>query len=236
VAIPLLERALALARAADDVWVASDALSYLDVRAAQESDRGKTAARLEEALALARQVGDPVLCARRLAALGQFALVRDDLQTAAARMEEALALVRQVGDLGFVAQYLTGLARVLQKRRELARAQALLQEALALARDQRDGLHGIELALWDLGVVAALAGQGARAARLLSAADALWQRRGVSIGPSSYTEREQATAPVRASMGEAAWAAAYAAGQALSLEEAIAEALSSEEGSDPTER
>jgi len=235
-AIPLLERALALARAAGDLWVASDALSYLDVRASQDSDPGKTAARMEEALALARQVGDPILCARRLAALGQFALARDDLQTAAARMEEALTLVRQVDDLGFVAQYLTGLARVLQKRRELARAQVLLQEALAVARDQRDGMHGVELALWDLGVVAAIAGQGERAARLLGAADALWQRRGVRIGPGSFAEREQATAPVRASMGEVAWAAAYAAGQALSLEVAIAMALSREEVGDPTER
>jgi hypothetical protein len=36
---------------------------------------------------------------------------------------------------------------------------------------------------------------------------------------------ETAIAPARATLGEAAWAAAFAAGWALTLEEAIAEAL-----------
>jgi hypothetical protein len=36
---------------------------------------------------------------------------------------------------------------------------------------------------------------------------------------------EEATALARATLGEEAWATAYAAGKALSLEEAVAEAL-----------
>ena len=43
--------------------------------------------------------------------------------------------------------------------------------------------------------------------------------------PQEQAETEQAVAVARAALGEAAWAAALAAGQALTLEEAIAEAL-----------
>jgi hypothetical protein len=40
-----------------------------------------------------------------------------------------------------------------------------------------------------------------------------------------WAETEALVAPVRAEMGAAAWSAAFTAGQMLSLEEAIAEAL-----------
>jgi hypothetical protein len=39
---------------------------------------------------------------------------------------------------------------------------------------------------------------------------------------------EQAVAAVRAALGEEAWAAAYTAGRALPLEQAIAEAIAAE--------
>jgi hypothetical protein len=42
---------------------------------------------------------------------------------------------------------------------------------------------------------------------------------------SERADKEQAVAAARAALGEAAWAAAFAAGQSLTLEQAIAEAL-----------
>jgi hypothetical protein len=48
---------------------------------------------------------------------------------------------------------------------------------------------------------------------------------GVPLPSPDRAEVEQAVAPARASLGEERWAIAFAAGQALSLEQAIAEAL-----------
>jgi transcriptional regulator with XRE-family HTH domain len=59
----------------------------------------------------------------------------------------------------------------------------------------------------------------------LGAAAALRETIGAPLSVPDLTEMEQAVAEARAALGEAAWAAAFAEGQALSLEQAIAEAL-----------
>ena len=69
------------------------------------------------------------------------------------------------------------------------------------------------------------AGQGERAARLLGAASALREALGAPQPAQDKADVEQAVVDARAALGEAAWAAAFAAGQAMMLQEAIAEAL-----------
>jgi len=71
------------------------------------------------------------------------------------------------------------------------------------------------------------AGQGERAARLLGAATALRERLGAPLSGPDLAELAQAVALAQAALGEAVWATVFAAGQALPLEEAIAEALAS---------
>jgi hypothetical protein len=61
---------------------------------------------------------------------------------------------------------------------------------------------------------------------LLGAATTVRETLGAPLPASERAEYEQAVAPTRAALGEAAWAAAFAEGQALTLEQAIAEALS----------
>jgi hypothetical protein len=87
--------------------------------------------------------------------------------------------------------------------------------------------------LENLALTAAAAGKGAqaeRAARLLGAAAALSEAIGAPQVLRGQEETERTVAPARAALGEEAWAAAFAAGQALSLEEAIAEALKETDG------
>jgi hypothetical protein len=71
-----------------------------------------------------------------------------------------------------------------------------------------------------------VAGQGERAARLLGAAAALRETIGAPLPLPERADVEQAVAGARAALGEAEWTAAFAAGRMLSLEQAIAEALS----------
>jgi hypothetical protein len=79
-----------------------------------------------------------------------------------------------------------------------------------------------------LGLVASRAGHAARAARLLGAVAAWHESRGYEDGPLWRRVTAAMIAPARAALGEEAWAATWAVGQAMTLEEAIAEALSEE--------
>jgi len=67
--------------------------------------------------------------------------------------------------------------------------------------------------------------QPAHAARLLGAAEALRESAGVPLPPVHRVDYERDVALVRAALDEDAFAMAWAEGQAIPLEQAIAEAL-----------
>ena len=68
-------------------------------------------------------------------------------------------------------------------------------------------------------------GQVAEAVRLLGAADVRYKAEGVPLAEAHHAPGEPALADVRAALGESAFAAAWAAGRALALEEALDLAL-----------
>jgi hypothetical protein len=67
--------------------------------------------------------------------------------------------------------------------------------------------------------------QPERAARLLGAVDALREMIGYRLAAAERTDYDRDVAAIRAQLDAATFAAAWAAGQALTLEQAIAEAL-----------
>jgi alpha-D-ribose 1-methylphosphonate 5-triphosphate synthase subunit PhnG len=70
---------------------------------------------------------------------------------------------------------------------------------------------------------AAVAGRQEVAARLLGAAEGLRQRGGVTIDPFNLDDPDALITRVRAQLGEPAFAAAWAQGETLPLDQAIAE-------------
>ena len=74
-------------------------------------------------------------------------------------------------------------------------------------------------------MVAAGAGQPARAARLLGATAARREAMGAPLPPIERPAVEKAIERARTALGEDAFAAAWAGGQALPLERAVSEAL-----------
>ncbi|MGH2560948.1 MAG: LuxR C-terminal-related transcriptional regulator, partial [Thermomicrobiales bacterium] len=145
------------------------------------------------------------------------------LDRAATYCEEALRLSREIGyDFG-IRRSLHGLAYVTYKQRDFPRSLALSQEVLAMHPDigWADAAH-----LEDIADIAGRAGAPEQAARLYGAADALRERFGRPIEPAFRTEFERDVAVARRVLGDAAFATAWAAGQALSAEQAAAEALS----------
>jgi hypothetical protein len=149
-----------------------------------------------------------------------------DSERAAALAEQCLDLARRAGSPLLKVGAHTSLAAVAVHRGDGARAQELVLEAVRLGR--RSGI-ALSIWYWDcvyaLAIASVLQGEHERAARLAGATAAEDERRGyVHTSPESALW-SRSLAPARAALGEEQWAAAFAAGQALSPEEAIAEAL-----------
>jgi hypothetical protein len=109
-------------------------------------------------------------------------------------------------------------------QRDHARAAALCRESLTLFHQAGD--------LWAIGrYLPVLAGASfgqerpEQAARLFSAAAALRERLGTPLPPVVQSGHDRAVTAVRASLGENAFAAAWAEGQSMTAEEAVAYAI-----------
>jgi tetratricopeptide (TPR) repeat protein len=107
---------------------------------------------------------------------------------------------------------------------QIAESARWLEQGLTLSKTV-GAQNGIAWCLAGLGSVAALDEKPERAARLWGAAERLRVAIGCRPAPATRTTYERAMAAARAQLGEQAFAAAWAAGQALSLEQAIGEAL-----------
>jgi predicted ATPase/class 3 adenylate cyclase len=219
-----LEAAMAAARAAGDLRTAAIALDGLGAAAYFEGDLALSAMRTEECLALFRAAGSMGDVALTLSYLGEVALLQGDVAWATALSEEALTLSRRAGQLQAEVYTLCILGQLAQRRGDLPTALALLRQGLALSRELVDPRRIANTLEYLVNVVAA-AGQGEQAARLLGTATAVREAIGVPRPSVERTWTEQEVATARQVLGEEAWAAAFAAGRALSLEEAIAEAL-----------
>ena len=109
-------------------------------------------------------------------------------------------------------------------RGDAALAATHFKESLRLSR--RLGVPKFQAwCLAGLAGVAVLEEEPERAAWLWGAAEALRRALGVREAPASRATRERLIAQAREQRGEAAFAAAWAEGQAASTEQAIAEAL-----------
>jgi non-specific serine/threonine protein kinase len=158
--------------------------------------------------------------------LGLIAGQQGDYATARAHFENALALRRAKADKWNIAESLNLLGEVLQRQGEFEQASSLYRECLALAREVGDK-GGMPLVLHDLGTLAHAQRQPERAAHLLAVTAAL---RDLTNGASYHTltdpaDYERAIAAVRAQLGEQVFAARWAEGQAMRLEQAIEYAL-----------
>jgi predicted ATPase/class 3 adenylate cyclase len=178
----------------------------------------------EEALSLHRKLGNADGVAYSLWGLATVARLRGDAVTAQVRYRESLAIFKDHDDQQGEAYVLHGLAQVAQLAGADHEALLLYREALTMrqALGERNGLiEGIE------GVAAVVGKQGgaAQAARLLGAAASLRAATGLAPTMAERLEQEQSLAIARRSLSGAEFAEAWAAGQALSREEATTEAL-----------
>jgi predicted ATPase/DNA-binding SARP family transcriptional activator len=236
----LYDESLALARELADQWGIALLLLRLGNLAQNRADYARARALHEESLALWRELGDKSGIADSLNSLGIVAHQQGDTVTAQALAEESLRLRRELGDKWGIAGTLNTLARVAHHGREDAVARALHEESLILRRELGDR-PGIAASLAGLGAL--LAGQAEqegraglkdaaapeelaqRAVQLLAVVAGLLERMGGVLDIEDQQPYERAVARMQTRLGAEAFARAWAAGRAWSLEQALRQAL-----------
>jgi tetratricopeptide (TPR) repeat protein len=184
-------------------------------------------ARLEECVELRRTGGTPHAMASNLYSLGRAALCAGQPERAAGPLRESLLLFRKHGNRKGEAQALIALGRLAREQQRPRDAPPFLREGLALALAVTDPA-AVATALDETASLLGdqnMAREWHQAARLLGAAQALRQIAAAPAPPPERARHEQQRAAVHAALGDAAFQAAWAAGQALTLEQAAAEAV-----------
>jgi non-specific serine/threonine protein kinase len=215
---------LSLARSmADDVGVGSGLCGLGDV-ALFRGDFARAAALLTEAYDLFQEQDHAALTAFTMYRLGVVAFAQGDLDRAAIIQEEAIAQYRALDDPWGTAMALDALGAVARDRGDLAGAAARYRSSLAFWIESGPE-EGLAFWLTGVAVLAAAGGRPAQAARLFGAADSLREAPPAPLRPPWRERRDQAIAPVRADLGDAAFDEARTAGQALNAEPATSEAM-----------
>jgi tetratricopeptide (TPR) repeat protein len=204
--------------AGDERWGVAFALYCLGDVTLALGDAPAARAAYEESLAFFDELGDRWGRAVLLHALGHEAEARGDLAAAQSLYTASEALFREMGDRWDLARVIAARQSVALREGDSARARALCAESLTLSRDLGN-THGMLKSLEVLAEIEAAEGQPARAARLLGAVDAASTAIGRPVA-------QPAIASVRSHLDDAAFTAAWSDGHALSLDQALSEAVS----------
>jgi len=224
----LAEESLTLFRALGMRQMCAEVLGLLGLIAIGRRDYAGATPLLEESLALARVAGARQAVSTALNGMGGVAMAQGDPQRAAPLFAESLEVRRALGDRRGSIPMLVLLAEAMLACGDIVRARALLGESFALSREI-DYYQGYSWGLKTAAELAVAAGQAERAARLLGADEALREAHTIPIWSDPRRQYDRLVATARAALGDETFAAAWAAGRALTLEQAIAYALSEDD-------
>ena len=225
--VALLEQALALVRAEGEAQPIAQSLNNFGTVLFYQGDGGRAVRLLEESLAIKRRIGDSRGIAMTLDNLGDIALSRGEHAESDRLYRESLAIRRELGDALGIQRCTLGLADLALKLGDAAGARPLLAETVGLARESGDRL-GLLHSLESLADLVEAEGDPLRAATLRGHSERLRLDVGY-VPPEAITAaRARSLAATRAAVGDdAAFERAYAAGLALSTDDALALALPS---------
>ena len=181
---------------------------------------------LQEAVRLSRLSGNSNALA--LSQLGWVTRYLGHPQPARAYLEESLALYETLNAILNQAGVLSDLGLVTLDEGDPRQAEAQLLKSLKIY-EERDNLNGQVLDIERLGFVAARQGRYERAARLWGAVEQLRPAYNLPRTPDQHTDYERHMAAARAQVTTDVWQAAWAAGGAWTLKQALANALETNE-------
>lgn len=211
-----------------DRWGAAMSLRLLGHIADAESDIARAVTLHEESLARHQEAGVTWSIAEGLYYLGRTLSKQGDPSRAESLLLESLARCRALHYRLFLPAVLRSLGEAARIRGDLDCATTYLAEgldqslALSDAREVAATLEGVA-------ATAAARGRAERAARLLGAAEALRATSNKPLRPQEAADRDGAMAFVREALTEPVLSAAWAEGRVMSVERAVAFALSGED-------
>jgi non-specific serine/threonine protein kinase len=222
-AAELLEASITLAREHGEGPTLAHALGWRGATAVYEGQLDLGEAFVVQAVDVARAGADPFWCALGPSILAAIARGRGEHDRALALLAESTA-VCDAEHVGWpTALNLSLMGEIAADQGELDRAETLGREGLRRAWDigERRYFAG---ALAGLARTVAARGDPERGARLYGAVDAVLEATGANLPLTALLSFESARAAVRATLGEAGFAAAWGAGRAMPLPDVLAEA------------
>jgi non-specific serine/threonine protein kinase len=217
----LFEAALTILRRLDDPGALARILIQLGHVRRARADAPGAAGSYREALTLADTARDPTTAAQAAAFLGRL-VIETDLAAGLALLDDAVSRLRDFGSHWLsIALQMLAMGRLLAG--DLAGARASAAECLALAA-ARDDHWRVATLLAECAEIAHRAGALQSAARLFGASAHQRAELGISLHPDTQALHDGWLAALRRSCGEQLFVIAWAEGEALSREAAIAEA------------
>jgi predicted ATPase/DNA-binding CsgD family transcriptional regulator len=218
-----LTRAHAIRQELGDELGAAEVLGNLGNSALDSGKLDRAVELLAASLPVYERHGRIVWVGETLTLLGHAVRARGELDQSVVYHTAAVATLRQLPGKNKLADALISLGWAELQRGELAQSRAAYRDGLALAESSDDRMR-MGRSVGGAAGLAAAGGDPLLAARLFGAAAAQRDDEQVQLKPSIQAELDRLTARVRDDVGEAPFAAAWAEGRALRLEEAVAEA------------
>ncbi len=220
-ACALYQESVAVHRAAGNKRGIAHTLSQLaQVLLVSQADQAQVIPLLEECLTLSQEVGFKEGIAAYDCVSGQLALGQGDLITARSLAEKSVELYREIGHRHGTAKSLAVLGKVVATEGDYAAASTYYEQSLAISAELGEKWVAA-VYLVELGEVVAALRQGAWAAQLWGASEAIRDALGIPIFLVESADYERAVSAARAHLGERAFATAWAQGRSLKPEQAL---------------
>src|SRR5712692_9243067 len=215
---PLAEQARAICREVGDTTGVTMSLMTLARAVFWQGELVRAQTLAEEGLASASETGSTSAEALALALHGEIALAQGETTTARLLIELSHRRWQKVGNQGMLASTSALQAKVLAVEGDHRAARTMYEESLLRGL----GIVDIAPTVEGLAVVVAEQGETTWAVRLLAAAAALRDSLRTPLPPVYRADSERSVAAARAQLGEQAFAVAWAEGQSMTWEQALA--------------
>lgn len=227
------EEALVIFRELEEPRGVADMLMQLGWAHMRMGHYDQVAPLMEEALALFRAIDDMSHIGFTLSGLGELAVRQGQYERAIHFLDESLAIRREHGHKWGMAASLGSLGWVALRQQDFKRMRAILEESIAIRVEVGDK-GGIAWCLEKLAEAKVQQSRFQDAARIFGQAEALRAPIRSVIDPADQPEYDRIISGLRSALGEKTFAALWAEGAALRLEEAIDWALSDPAASSET--
>lgn len=219
------EESLSIYKASRDRHGIATSMIHLGNLAHSQSDSARAQTYYEESLILYREMADRSGIGSALNNLGGVAYQREDYERARAYYEESLTIFRDIGYRQFLSISLLGLGNVAAGLNDYVLARPYYEEGLNIQKELGDR-HGIATSLEAYAHMAVKNSKPELALLFWGAAAVLREEIGSPLPPGDEERYTCAMAEICQSLGEEAFAAAWARGRSMTTEQAIKYAIS----------